>query len=166
MGGEKIDVIEWSEDPTEFVSNSLSPAKVLDVEVSDKRRDARAIVPEEQLSLAIGKGGQNVRLAAKLTGWKIDVRSSKPPVARAEEDLPAEAPAEAGQEDEMELASVDGAGLKEAIDEATKVTEEKSDSEVKEVLAEVFSKEEKEKEEVLEEKKEEKPKKKVKKLKV
>ena len=87
LGGEKIDVIEWSEDQAEFIGNSLSPAKVVDVEVNDKRREARAIVPEEQLSLAIGKGGQNVRLAAKLTGWKIDVRSSKKPV---EEEEPAE----------------------------------------------------------------------------
>ncbi len=79
LGGEKIDVIEWSEEQAEFIKNSLSPAKVLDVEVEETRHEARAIVPEEQLSLAIGKGGQNVRLAAKLTGWRIDVRSSTRP---------------------------------------------------------------------------------------
>ncbi len=77
LGGEKIDVIEWSEDPSEFIVNSLSPAKVIDVEVDERRRNAKVTVPDEQLSLAIGKGGQNVRLAAKLTGWKIDIRSSK-----------------------------------------------------------------------------------------
>lgn len=82
LGQEKIDIIEWSDDAKKFVANSLSPAKVTSVEISD-RRDAKAFVPEDQLSLAIGKGGQNVRLAAKLTGWKIDVRSQ----ARPEEIL-------------------------------------------------------------------------------
>jgi len=72
IGGEKIDIIEWSEDPENFVSNAMSPAKVTKVEVFP-RHIAKVYVPEEQLSLAIGKNGQNVRLAAKLTGWKIDV---------------------------------------------------------------------------------------------
>ena len=75
LGGEKIDVIEWSDDPKQFISHALSPAKVLEVTIDEHRREAYTIVPEEQLSLAIGKGGQNVRLAAKLTGWKIDVRA-------------------------------------------------------------------------------------------
>ena len=74
LGGEKIDVIEWSEDPEQYITNSLSPAKVLEVKIMPKNK-ALALVPEDQLSLAIGKAGQNVRLAAKLTGWKIDVRS-------------------------------------------------------------------------------------------
>jgi len=74
LGGEKIDIIEWSEDPEKYIANSLSPAKVLEVKPLPKNK-ALAIVPEDQLSLAIGKDGQNVRLAAKLTGWKIDVRS-------------------------------------------------------------------------------------------
>jgi transcription termination/antitermination protein NusA len=74
LGNEKIDIVEWSEDPEKFIANSLSPAKVERVEILP-RREARAFVPENQLSLAIGKGGQNVRLGAKLTGWKIDVRS-------------------------------------------------------------------------------------------
>lgn len=78
LGNEKIDVIEWSDDPEKFVANSLSPAKVKLVEVSS-RREARVLVQEDQLSLAIGKSGQNVRLAAKLTGWKIDVRSQSRP---------------------------------------------------------------------------------------
>jgi N utilization substance protein A len=77
LGGEKIDIIEWSEDQARFIASSLSPAKVLDVEISPDTREAKVIVPDDQLSLAIGKGGQNVRLAAKLTGWKIDVRSDK-----------------------------------------------------------------------------------------
>lgn len=73
LGGEKIDIIEWSEDPRKFIAAALSPAKVLNVEVSEEKREATVTVPEDQLSLAIGKKGQNVRLAAKLTGWKIDV---------------------------------------------------------------------------------------------
>jgi len=78
LGQEKIDIIEWSDDSEKFIANSLSPAKVDSVEILP-RREARVYVPEDQLSLAIGKGGQNVRLAAKLTGWKIDVRSKTNP---------------------------------------------------------------------------------------
>lgn len=78
LGNEKIDIIEWSEDPDKFVAASLSPAKAKGVEISAKR-EAKVFIPEDQLSLAIGKGGQNVRLAAKLTGWKIDVRSLSRP---------------------------------------------------------------------------------------
>lgn len=71
--GEKIDIIEWSEDAKKFIAASLSPAKVLAVEFNEEKRESVVKVPEDQLSLAIGKQGQNVRLAAKLTGWKIDV---------------------------------------------------------------------------------------------
>lgn len=78
LGQEKIDIIEWSEDAEKFIANALSPAKVKAVEIST-HREAKAFVPEDQLSLAIGKGGQNVRLAARLTGWKIDVRSQARP---------------------------------------------------------------------------------------
>ncbi len=74
LGGEKVDIIEYSENPEEFVANALSPAKVLEIKIMPKNK-ALCIVPEDQLSLAIGKEGQNVRLAAKLTGWKIDVRA-------------------------------------------------------------------------------------------
>lgn len=74
LGGEKIDIIEWDQDPARFIANALSPARVLDVEIDLERKEARATVAEDQLSLAIGKGGQNVRLAAKLSGWRIDVR--------------------------------------------------------------------------------------------
>lgn len=74
LGGEKIDIIEYDDDPKKYIANALSPAKVLEVRLMPKNR-ALAIVPDDQLSLAIGKDGQNVRLAAKLTGWKIDVRS-------------------------------------------------------------------------------------------
>lgn len=73
--GEKIDIIAWSPDPQELISNVLSPAKVENVVISDEGKSATAIVPDYQLSLAIGKEGQNVRLAAKLCGWKIDIKS-------------------------------------------------------------------------------------------
>jgi len=76
LGGEKIDIIEWSEDPKKFVEDSLSPAKVMEVEINEEEKKAIAYVTEDQQSLAIGRGGQNVRLAAKLTGWKIDIKST------------------------------------------------------------------------------------------
>src|SRR5690625_4268982 len=75
LKGEKIDVVEWSEDPVIFVSNALSPSKVVDVIVDEEDKATTVIVPDYQLSLAIGKRGQNARLAAKLTGWKIDIKS-------------------------------------------------------------------------------------------
>ena len=74
LSGEKIDIIPWSENPTQFVSNSLSPAKVISIEIDEKEHKAIVEVANDQLSLAIGKGGQNVRLAAKLTGWRIDIK--------------------------------------------------------------------------------------------
>jgi N utilization substance protein A len=75
LSGEKIDVVQWDSDPAKFVANALSPAQVVDVQISEEDNTARVIVPERQLSLAIGKEGQNARLAAKLTGWRIDIRS-------------------------------------------------------------------------------------------
>lgn len=76
LGGEKIDIIDYSTDPAQFVGNALSPAKVVSVEVIDpEAKAARVVVPDYQLSLAIGKEGQNARLAARLTGWRIDIRS-------------------------------------------------------------------------------------------
>jgi len=78
IGHEKIDIIEWSENPEEYLAAALSPAQVKEVQIFGKN-EARVLVPANQLSLAIGKGGQNVRLAAKLTGWKIDVRSEMSP---------------------------------------------------------------------------------------
>ncbi len=77
LGGEKIDIVEWSKDPAQFITSALSPAKVLDVNIDKKKNEAKVIVPEDQLSLAIGIKGQNVRLAAKLTGWKIDIEIEK-----------------------------------------------------------------------------------------
>jgi N utilization substance protein A len=90
LGGEKIDIIEYSDEPEKFLANALSPAKVLEVKVMPKNK-ALCIVPEDQLSLAIGKDGQNVRLAAKLTGWKIDVRSLEDEATEPEEGAEEEA---------------------------------------------------------------------------
>ncbi len=75
LGGEKIDVIEWSDDIKTFIEDSLSPAKIISVDIDEENRQAKVVVSEDQQSLAIGKGGQNVRLAAKLTGWRIDISS-------------------------------------------------------------------------------------------
>ena len=82
LNGQKIDIVEWSEDPVVYVSNALSPSKVIDVIVDEENNSTIVIVPDYQLSLAIGKRGQNARLAAKLTGWKIDIKSES--AARAE----------------------------------------------------------------------------------
>jgi N utilization substance protein A len=78
LGGEKIDVIPWAEDPGVFVANALSPAQVLSVDIDEEHRIASVTVPERMLSLAIGREGQNARLAARLTGWRIDIRSDSP----------------------------------------------------------------------------------------
>ena len=99
IGGEKIDIIEWSEDQETFISNAMSPAKVTGVKILP-RRIAKVYVPENQLSLAIGKNGQNVRLAAKLTGWKIDVIGA---VLTAE-----------GAKEESKLEDLEGVGEKTA----------------------------------------------------
>ena len=84
LGGEKIDVISWEEKPEKFIANALSPAKIVGVKVEDKNT-AIVFVPEDQLSLAIGKDGRNVRLAANLTGWKIDIKTSETPAEEIEE---------------------------------------------------------------------------------
>jgi len=102
LGQEKIDITEWSEDPEKFIASALSPAKTKSVEILP-RREARVYVAEDQLSLAIGRGGQNVRLAAKLTGWKIDVRLEARPEEVQEGGIsgtqPADPDADFGGED-------------------------------------------------------------------
>ncbi|MGV1003684.1 MAG: transcription termination factor NusA [Candidatus Nanopelagicales bacterium] len=85
LGGEKIDIVDWSDDPAKMIANALSPARVSSVEVVDaEARSARVIVPDYQLSLAIGKEGQNARLAARLTGWRIDIRPDTEPTPAQE----------------------------------------------------------------------------------
>lgn len=85
LHGEKIDIIPWDEDPALFVANSLAPARVFDILIDEEQHMAEVDVPEDQLSLAIGRGGQNVRLAAKLTGWRIDIKGSEAEYTSAEE---------------------------------------------------------------------------------
>ena len=77
LSGEKIDIIPWSDNPKDFVSNALSPAKVIGIDIDEEEHKATVEVADDQLSLAIGKGGQNVRLAAKLTGWRIDIKGTE-----------------------------------------------------------------------------------------
>lgn len=100
LNGEKIDIVEWSEDPVVYVSNALSPSKVLDVIVDEENNSTVVIVPDYQLSLAIGKRGQNARLAAKLTGWKIDIKSESAAKEEGIEINPI-SELEADQEDEL-----------------------------------------------------------------
>lgn len=104
LGGEKIDIIEWNEKAEKFIASAISPAKVLSVSLNEDKKEAKVSVPEDQLSLAIGKQGQNVRLAAKLTGWKIDVLGV--------------AASKAVEAEEVEEAPV-------AVEEVVEVTEEK-----------------------------------------
>ncbi|MCL4458701.1 MAG: transcription termination factor NusA [Chloroflexi bacterium] len=78
LNGEKIDVVQWHENPSTFVANALSPAQVISVDINEADKTATVIVPDRQLSLAIGKEGQNARLAARLTGWRIDIKSASP----------------------------------------------------------------------------------------
>lgn len=87
LGGEKIDIIPWSSDPREYITSALSPARVLDIEVNEEEHKAIVEVASDQLSLAIGKGGQNVRLAAKLTGWRIDIKGVEGEIVSSDNDL-------------------------------------------------------------------------------
>ena len=101
LRGEKIDIINWSEDPEELIENALNPAKVVYVDVDEEKREASVVVPDYQLSLAIGKEGQNARLAARLTGYKIDIRSESQDAAQREAMKAAmEAEEEESSEDE------------------------------------------------------------------
>ncbi|MEI9966215.1 MAG: transcription termination factor NusA [Candidatus Moraniibacteriota bacterium] len=122
LGGEKIDIIEWQSDPAKFISAALSPAKVLGVKLYEDEKRAEVTVPTDQLSLAIGKRGQNVRLAAKLTGWKLDVMGPA-----NEEEIPAEEEVEAVDEAVQAItdesiqespAEAEGAVTEEAVAEA------------------------------------------------
>ena len=90
LRGEKIDIIKWSEDPAAFIAAALAPADVVDVWMADEGKACRCVVPDDQLSLAIGKEGQNARLAARLTGYKIDIK----PASYQESEEASEPPAE------------------------------------------------------------------------
>jgi N utilization substance protein A len=126
LRGEKIDIVEWSDDPIQLVTNALSPAKVQRVSiVDDKERVVEVVVEDKQLSLAIGKKGQNVRLAAKLTGWRIDIKSEEekrreieaqfegvmPDASASDEEAGDEAPADAATEADEAAPSFSIAGV-------------------------------------------------------
>ena len=109
LGGEKIDIVPWCEDPLEFIARALSPAKVILVEALDEEKTARVVVPADKLSLAIGREGQNARLAARLTGWKIDVKSDVQMGKTVSSNYDAEESAESEfTESEKSIESVDG----------------------------------------------------------
>jgi N utilization substance protein A len=111
LGGEKIDIIPWNDDPSVFVANALSPAQVLGVDIDEEHRIANVTVPERMLSLAIGREGQNARLAARLTGWRIDIRSDVSVAAKAAEE-------EAGGTPEPAAPAADGGASVDGTDAA------------------------------------------------
>ena len=125
LGGEKIDVISWDEKPEKFIANALSPAKIVGVKVEDKNT-AIVFVPEDQLSLAIGKDGRNVRLAANLTGWKIDIKTSETPAepdsdeASASVETTARQAVEAKEVEGEEPASAESSETKKKVKKAKK----------------------------------------------
>lgn len=125
LGGEKIDVINWSEDPKEFIAAALSPSKVLEVALNEAEQSAKIVVPDHQLSLAIGKEGQNARLSAKLTGWRIDIKSE---TQARETNFLAEDPVteEAAEETTAEAAADEAV---EAAEEDVQATEEAAEGE-------------------------------------
>lgn len=132
LGGEKIDIIEWNDNPEKFIANALSPAKIIDVKILDEqRRHALVEVADDQFSLAIGKRGQNVRLAAKLTGWKIDVRSPQSKMS-AEEALSPEA--EGGSGNGVEV--LDLTVKTEEVEKQEAPAEEKKTTKTKKAKAE------------------------------
>ena len=124
LGGEKIDVINWSEDPREFIAAALSPSKVLEVKLNEAEQSAKIVVPDHQLSLAIGKEGQNARLSAKLTGWRIDIKSETQ--ARETNFLADEEPAEEAEVAEVTEAAEEMDALEaiDAIETAEEAVEE------------------------------------------
>ena len=119
LRGEKIDIIKWTENIEDFVANALSPAKVTEVRIQDDGQTALVIVPDYQLSLAIGKEGQNARLAARLTGLRVDIKSETQ--VRAEEQRLAAASQKEATGDDAEATSSEEAGAKVA--ETTEVIE-------------------------------------------
>ncbi len=125
LGGEKIDVINWSEDPKEFIAAALSPSKVVEVAINEAEQSAKIVVPDHQLSLAIGKEGQNARLSAKLTGWRIDIKSE---TQARETNFLAEQPQEtADAMDAMDaFDTMDAFDAMDALDAAEEIQEEKT----------------------------------------
>ena len=104
LRGEKVDVVQWRENTSQFIAEALGPAKVKEVKVDEENKVAEVIVSDHQLSLAIGKEGQNARLAARLSGFKVDIRSDRPPMEEPIEDTPAEMTTEPAEEPAPEAA--------------------------------------------------------------
>lgn len=125
LGGEKIDIIEWSDNPSLFIEEALSPAKIVEVEIDEQERHAVVIVTEDQQSLAIGKGGQNVRLAAKLTGWKIDIKPYEDDDGDDNQEL-----------EEEEVEEIESPEEKEAEEKTEKESESADESDEKDSEAE------------------------------
>jgi transcription termination/antitermination protein NusA len=129
LGGEKVDIIEWSDEPEEYITAALSPASVLSVSVNEDNKKATVIVPDDQLSLAIGKRGQNVRLAVKLTGWDIDVVSANesrvPGSVSEDENIAEDAEVKKTEQDEENV--VDNGDTKDVDAEAQEEVEDTKD---------------------------------------
>jgi N utilization substance protein A len=115
LGGEKIDVIEWSEDASTFVAKALSPAQVIEVRIDEEHRIANVVVPERMLSLAIGREGQNARLAAKLTGWRIDIRSDVSVAEAAKAEAEGRSAETAGAADAAEAAATEAGATESTV---------------------------------------------------
>jgi N utilization substance protein A len=130
LNGEKIDIVEWSDDPADFIARALSPAKVFSVQADENSRSARVVVPDDKLSLAIGRDGQNARLAARLTGWKIDVKPYSDFIKPSDTD--AESAIEAATETVGEVKTV--AVKKEPKTKKKKAAEEKTAAQAAAVL--------------------------------
>jgi N utilization substance protein A len=156
LGGEKVDIIEYDEDPKKFISNSLSPAQTLNIDLNEEEKKAVVKVAEDKLSLAIGKNGQNVRLAAHLTGWKIDIIAEG--AEKSEEAIEASAAPEDVKKDKEELEKVASEKEAESKEEKSETSaEEKAEesSEEEEVKSDKEDKEVEEKEDKEADKKEE-----------
>ncbi|MDR2656391.1 MAG: transcription termination factor NusA [Oscillospiraceae bacterium] len=105
LNSEKIDIIKWSSDPAEFIANALNPARALNVFISESEKACRVVVPDSQLSLAIGKEGQNARLAARLSGWRIDIKSQSQAESLMSGDPPADVSEDSEEDQANELAA-------------------------------------------------------------
>ena len=134
LNGEKIDVIEWNEDPSIYIAEALLPAQVLAVDIKDEERFAQVIVPDNQLSLAIGKGGQNAKLAARLTSWKIDIKSETQfrEMLQKAQEREEEVPAEDVEETETESESQEAIPEEKTVDIVEKVETEEVEAATKE----------------------------------
>ncbi len=135
LGGEKIDIIEWNDDPEEFIAAALAPAKVENIALNEEENVANVVAPQDQLSLAIGRGGQNVRLAAKLTGWKLNVSGD-------EEELEGEVESQEDTDEQMEVTPADqesdtSTDIEEAVEEIAEDHEEEIEEVAEEVAEEI-----------------------------